>query len=139
MPRPPRLTPAVATMILNNLAAGASVEVAAAAAGVGSTTVYTWKARGQRESTGRYREFWEALRAREAQVQLSLAATVRQAMPTDWRAAAWMLERRWPNDWGRHDKVTLIRAEVDRLARALDLDADEIIAEAERLTREENN
>ncbi len=27
--------------------------------------------------------------------------TIRSAVPPDWRAAAWFLERRWPERWGR--------------------------------------
>jgi hypothetical protein len=45
------------------------------------------------------------LRARvekaEADVEVRLAAEIVQAAPDDWRAAAWMLERRRPTSYGR--------------------------------------
>jgi hypothetical protein len=32
---------------------------------------------------------------------VSLVATMQRQARTSWRAAAWMLERRWPERWGR--------------------------------------
>ena len=32
---------------------------------------------------------------------MAAVVTIRQATQTDWRAAAWWLERRAPDEWGR--------------------------------------
>jgi hypothetical protein len=34
-------------------------------------------------------------------VEVDLLATVVDAAGSDWRAAAWVLERRWPERWAR--------------------------------------
>jgi hypothetical protein len=49
-------------------------------------------------------------------------------------AAAWLLERRHPEEWGRRDRVDFtIRKEAERLAGQLGLDAAALIQDAERI------
>jgi hypothetical protein len=49
-------------------------------------------------------------------------------------AAAWLLERRHPGEWGRRDRVDFtIRKEAQRLAGELRLDAQQLVREAERI------
>ena len=75
------------------LGTGCTREAAARHAGIDRTTLYRWVERDQ------------AIRARvekaEADVEVRLAAQIVQAAPVDWRAAAWMLERRRPAGYGR--------------------------------------
>jgi hypothetical protein len=66
--------------------------------------------------------------------EVQLVATVRQAAQTDWRAAMELLGRRWPETWGRHDRVDVeLKLQLRRLAAELELDPQELVAEAERL------
>ena len=45
-----------------------------------------------------------------------------------------LLSRRWPEAWGRRDRVDVdLRMQVKRLAAEFGLDGREILAEAERL------
>jgi hypothetical protein len=45
-----------------------------------------------------------------------------------------LLGRRWPETWGRHDRVDVeLRLQVKRLAAELELDPQALLAEAERL------
>ena len=75
------------------LGTGCTREAAARHAGIDRTTLYRWVERDQ------------AIRARvekaEADVEVRLAAQIVQAAPVDWRAAAWLLERRRPASYGR--------------------------------------
>jgi hypothetical protein len=63
-----------------------------------------------------------------------LVAIVRQAAQTNWRAALELLGRRWPETWGRHERVDVdLRVQVKRLAAEFGLNEQDILAEAERL------
>jgi len=117
--------------------AGVSGEVAAQAAGIGRTTLYCWKAKGERQARGIYRDFAYAIKKAEAEVEIIAAATVRQAMPTTWQAAAWMLERRWPQRWSKSDRLQLeLQQDARAIARPLGLDAGQLVALAEEIVRE---
>jgi hypothetical protein len=134
--RPSKLTTAVCERILTNMRAGVSGEIAAQAEGVSRTTFYAWKAKGERQAQGIYRDFLDGVKRAEAEVELSCATIVCQAMPTTWQAAAWMLERRWPQRWGRNDRLELeLHQDARAIARPLGLDAAELIEIAEEIVR----
>jgi transposase len=54
----------------------------------------------------------------------------------EWQAAAWLLERKYPGRWGRRERLEVehvLREQAERLAKEEGLDAEEIMAEVERL------
>ncbi len=64
---------------------------------------------------------------------------VAQAAKTNWQAAAWWLERRKHEDFGRREKVDMTldaKKDAERVAAGLGLDADAVLAEAERILKE---
>jgi hypothetical protein len=93
MGRRSKATEARIEALLIALGTGCTREAAAGHAGIHRTTLYRWL------------ENDPGLRARvekaEADVEVRLAAEIVQAAPDDWRAAAWMLERRRPGSYGR--------------------------------------
>ena len=93
MGRRSKATEARIEALLVALGTGCTREAAAGHAGIHRTTLYRWL------------ENDPGLRARvekaEADVEVRLAAEIVQAAPDDWRAAAWMLERRRPTSYGR--------------------------------------
>ena len=93
MGRRSKATEARIEALLIALGTGCTREAAAGHAGIHRTTLYRWL------------ENDPGLRARvekaEADVEVRLAAEIVQAAPDDWRAAAWMLERRRPTSYGR--------------------------------------
>jgi hypothetical protein len=107
--QPTKLNEQTTTAILNNLASGVGIEKAAAYAGIGARTVCEWVERGRADQeagndTGFSRFSQDVTRTR-AQVQIQLAAQVRAQASDDWRAAAWMLERLAPGEFGQHQVV----------------------------------
>jgi len=58
-----------------------------------------------------YLAFMEAVTLAVAESEVSALKTIKTASKDDWRAAAWMLERRTPTKWGR--RVLDINATVD--------------------------
>lgn len=52
-----------------------------------------------------YREFREAIKGAEAQAEAAAVVVIREAMPTSWQAAAWYLERRYPDRYARRERT----------------------------------
>ena len=102
MPRPTKLNAKRADQICDYLAQGHTREVAAQACGIVSTTLYRWMKRGERQPDGPYGEFCRALKRADLEAELACLRQIKEAAQNgDWRAAAWMLERRYPEKWGR--------------------------------------
>ena len=125
MGRRTKLTDAVQEKVCEYIRQGLTYEVAARAAGISESTFYRWRERGESARSGRYREFWEALKRAEAVAELRLVQRVHAASKDTWQAAAWILERRHPDRWGRKDRM---RHETDfgeALAQVLERLADQ--------------
>ena len=102
MPRPTKLNAKRAQQICDYVAQGHTREVAAQACGIVSTTLYRWMKRGERQPDGPYGEFCRALKRADLEAELAGLRQIKEAAQNgDWRAAAWMLERRYPEKWGR--------------------------------------
>lgn len=102
--RPTILTPERHKVICDAIADGATREVAAAAAGVGESTLYQWLKKG-RDGLEPYVEFAEAIEKADAEGELSNIRTIKSASASTWQAAAWLLERKHPERWGRRDRM----------------------------------
>jgi transposase len=102
--RPTKLTPILADDLVLLLAAGASTARAARCVGVSERSVTRWLRDGLAERVRLARasgpEATDALT--EARMVVALA---RAAALGDWRAGAWMLERRWPERWADRDSA----------------------------------
>lgn len=93
------------------VAAGAGIQRAAQYVGCSHSTI----CREARQDV----EFREQLRRAKATTQLGPLQAMRQAVQTNWRAAAWMLERSDPDQFGRRYRNTLGAKELRALARDL--------------------
>jgi transposase-like protein len=105
--RPSKLTPKVRGRIEQAVSAGASYSAAAQYVGVAESTLHSWLARGRAERDARKHEpterrfvlLLDAVERASARAEVRAAATIAEAQGADWRAAAWFLERRAPQDW----------------------------------------
>ncbi|MEN8133243.1 MAG: hypothetical protein ABFS45_24320 [Pseudomonadota bacterium] len=101
-----KLTPEAQRRVAECLRLGAGRATAAAAAGIGESTLYRWLERGEASTRGQFREFWEAVRGAEYEAELSALRHWQAAMPKDWRACKEFLERRFPERWSlRQDRA----------------------------------
>lgn len=107
MGRPSKLNDDRRDRIIRAVRAGNYREAAARAAGIAPSTLYAWLERGAAEETGPYYEFSEALQRAEAEAEVFAVATIRKAMPDDWRAAVTYLERRYPSRWRKNSSTEL--------------------------------
>ena len=97
---PQRLTPELGDKILAFVRRGAHRETACASAGVARKTLEMWleRAKGGPHST-RYKRFAEALDKAEAENESITVSAIIFAGKQDWRALAWVLERRGAQRW----------------------------------------
>jgi transposase len=105
MGRPTKLTDEIQTLICNYIQAGNYIETAAAAAGINKKTLYEWLKRGKQAQSGIYKEFSNAVEKALAISEIRELKTIKDHSAQYWQAAAWRLERRFPDRWGRKDKL----------------------------------
>ena len=128
MGRPLKLTPETQARIVEAVELGATWERAADAAGVGASTLGLWRRRGEAGEVP-YSAFLAALkRAEGAGVERALRVIRKAAEGGAWQASAWLLERRYPADYGRRSEVA-VQASA---ARASTADSDAAIVAALR-------
>lgn len=107
--RPSKLTPEVQQRLLQAIASGNTRKDAALYAGISVGTLEDWIGRGRgggrRPAHPPYVAFVDALEKAEAQAVVRNVAIIQKAAADTWQAAAWWLERRRPDDWGRKERV----------------------------------
>ena len=133
--------------MLELLEHGAPLGVARAAAGVTRAELAEWWRRGAPGTrAGRDKDFraWR-LRAEQAIAELearSLAAVI-EAAGEDWRAHAWLLERRWPHRWARSaprsSRSTATPAPAPPVAPVEDAETPNPFAEIDELAAKRRN
>lgn len=97
--RPTKKTEQRVEALLQSLRAGASRQRAAALAGIHRDTLYEWMKQDP--------AFSDAIEKAEAFAESRFLARVATAAENEksWQAAAWILERRFPNEWRRREGV----------------------------------
>jgi transposase len=119
MARPTKLTPELQVKIVEALKMGNYIETAAALAGINKTTIYEWLKRGARElervennpnakirkDEERFVVFSNAVKKAQAEAEQRDVLIIAKASQSDWKASAWRLERKYPQRWGRKDRL----------------------------------
>jgi hypothetical protein len=98
-----KLSPKIQASICLCLQSGCSRDTAAAFAGISRSTLVEWLRRGRSERTGIYDRFVRACAKAHAIFVIRSLLEIRAAAETggEWQAAAWRLERRCPQQYGR--------------------------------------
>ena len=121
-----KLTPELQEKLLRYLRGGNYVETAAACVGIHRDTFYEWMKRGAKGHK-LYATFAEAVNRAMAEAEALDLHVIRQASTTQWQAAAWRLERRFPEKYGRHDR-TKVEGKID-----VDVSGGELASKLARL------
>ena len=103
--RPTKLCAEIQELLVAYIVAGNYVETAAAAAGISKNTLYDWLKRGAADSSGIYKEFSDAINKAVATSEIAELEKLERHSRETWQAAAWRLERRFPDKWGRKEKI----------------------------------
>lgn len=107
---------------------GANNQDIAKAVGIAESTFYKWISEPKREEEA---ELSEALKKAEADYKNALQGLIaKAAQERDWKAAAWLLERKYPDEFGRKFISASIEGNIgvskispetyERVARALE-------------------
>lgn len=110
-----KCTPELTKEICKVLAAGNYIEVACKYVGMGISTFYQWRNRGEaelervaenprariRKSEKPYVEFAEATKKAHAAAEVHSVVRIREAAKDDWRAASWYLQYGQRERWGK--------------------------------------
>lgn len=118
MARPTKLDKNIERKILDVLKMGNYIETAAAFGGIDPSTFYRWLKRGKLhiqktiqnpqyqipEYEKRYVRFKRNVDQALAEAEIRELQIIMMAANEDWRAAAWILERRYPDKWGKKNR-----------------------------------
>jgi len=76
--------------------------------GIDKSTWYRWLSEGETAKSGLKKEFYDTVKKAEKEaIARNVALIQRAAQEGNWQAAAWWLERKYFEDWGRKDKLDL--------------------------------
>lgn len=105
--RPTRFTPEVRERLLQAVRAGVYMASAAAYAGVHIDTLDDWLRHGRTDRDAGcesdFAAFSEGMERAAVLVEIGALANITAAAANDWRAAAWLVERRYPERYAKRD------------------------------------
>lgn len=120
MGRPSLLSDEVETLIVAELKDGSSTEDAGALCGINVDTVRHWVREGVRaqraldedgtaipDNRVAMVQFSAAVKLAKAEARKHARSHIKRAMPTQWQAAAWFLERSAPEQYGKQTKTEI--------------------------------
>lgn len=106
--RPSKFCPETAQKIITAVREGNYIETAAAYAGVCKDTLYQWLKDGAaKDADPEYKAFSDGIGIAMAEAEVLDLETIGAASKIQWQAAAWRLERRNHERWGRTDRMNL--------------------------------
>ena len=105
--------------IIQAVRAGCIAKAAAPAGNVSVRTLHGWLAQGRKDTEGgrtktAFSQFLQAYKKAEGEFIGDCLRGIVRAGSTQWTALAWILERRWPEDFANN------RAEIREVKRRLD-------------------
>lgn len=117
--RPSKATPKRMQEVIKGITAGLPYDTSCALAGIHYTTFNNWMKAGESAVSGKFFKFFEDVKKAEAIAEsvhiaeIKKAAAGRKADTTKgleakegiWQASAWLLERRYPQKWGKKEQV----------------------------------
>lgn len=104
--RPNKLTIEMQNKLCAYIAEGQYITTACRLVGVDYATMRRWILQGEQDMSGKFYEFQEAISQAEALAEAERVKLILQAGKyDDWKANAWYLERKFPEKWGRKDRI----------------------------------
>jgi len=127
--------------IVKLIGAGNYTIRACQAVGIGRTTYDDWLRRGEADEgqgvESIYRSFRGDIKKAESDSIAKNVALIGEAAKKEWQAAAWLLERKYPKEWGRRIELGVDESNVVRLLTEIK-NASLAEAESPKLLEAEN-
>lgn len=86
------------------IGAGNTVKTIYGALDISKQTWYNWLDKGEKAKSGLYRKLYEEVEKAESKAESRYVTIIAQAAEKEWQAAAWWLERKYPERWGKKDR-----------------------------------
>ena len=98
-----KLTIELSGLICGMIEAGNNLERSAIACGISKNTLDRWIKLGEKTGAANkdFRDFAEAVERARATSEHYHIAQISRASSRSWQAAAWLLERQYPERWGK--------------------------------------
>ena len=110
--RPTKWTQEMQDQIVKVIKVGNYIETAAVFAGISKDTLYDWLKRG-RAGEDPYAGFSDAVEGALAASEVSDVNRLFTLAQSDARVIEWRLERRFPQNWGRQQRIEVAEADKD--------------------------
>lgn len=128
-----KLTPQLQEEFCKAIENGASILGACGHVGITEKTYYNWIHRAEEAKTRtKYVKFKECVETAKEKALFNFEQVIVSASMEHWQAAAWMLERRYPNMYGKREKI-----EADVTHKGLSGLADAIKSSKDKHRRED--
>lgn len=102
----PSITAAQRKKLLDTIRLGVNKDDAAKLAGIPRRTFFEWLEKGkQPDAPAGYRKFFEDVEVALIQVEQKRLGVIDRASAEEWQAAAWLLERKFPDRYGRRTRL----------------------------------
>lgn len=114
--RQTKCTPKLTQELCQLIRCGTFMETACAAVGIPSRTMRIWLKKGAEagDDENEFTRFRDAVLAAEAECESNGAKQISEAGKDDWRAIAWLMERRFSRRWAQRVRVQ-VESELDRM------------------------
>lgn len=133
---PTKFTPEIAENIIQSIRMGNYVDVAALCAGIQRDRLKEWLYKGA-NGHRTYKQFTQDIQQAIAESeQRDLTLIDMAAMQGFWQAAAWKLERKFPNRWGKVQKIEMTGAEGGPIETTTKMDLGKLNLDQLRQLRE---
>jgi len=101
-----KLTPEITEIICQFIEKGNSYETATQAVGICRKTLFNWMDRGEKGEPD-FTHFTHSIKKARAKAEMRRVQVIEDASPKNWQAAAWLLERSNPQQWGNKQETKI--------------------------------
>lgn len=114
---PPKLTKETQDKLVKAILSGATYDLACCYAGISYQSFRNWMIKGEQQQNkkngDRFFEFFDAIKRADGKHAMNCLKMIDMASISNWQAAAWKLERRYPKDYAKRTYESTIKNDPD--------------------------
>lgn len=105
--RKTKLTDEVCEAICKNIIEGNTVKYSVQKEGLDESTYYKWIKKGEEAKSGKFFQFVQSIKKAKEEAKSELVKDIKAHGKKNWQSLAWLLERMYPNEFGRRENVKM--------------------------------